>query len=182
MKRIVLSFLALIFTLSLTAQLNDTILLEQVESLKKELSSVKKKHNSLQSRVYQLQKAHEKDLGEASSRISSLEKELQSSNNRISEQQEALKVSEENTAEGLKILGEWTKKVILIVGIVALVLFIILLILIITNRRKIEDKYTKLEAKVDNTKDAIELELKEVLKKHEDDITALKALVQKDKK
>ena len=56
------------------------------------------------------------------------------------------------------------------------------LILIITNRKRLNRDYEKLEAKVDNTKHAIDLEIKNLLQRHEEDMTALKAAVEKGKK
>ena len=55
----------------------------------------------------------------------------------------------------------------------------ILLVLIITNRGSIKRANLKLEAKVDNNKEAIDLKFKEVLKKHEEDLAALKASIAK---
>lgn len=182
MKRILVSLIVIVFTLGLSAQENDSILLERVGSLKKELGLLNKKHRSLQAKYYQLQKAHEKDLQETKSKFASADESIERNNARTGELEQSLKESEEKTLESLTVLGEWTKKMILILAIVALILFIVLLILIITNRRRIEKAYTKLEAKVDNTKEAIEIEIRDVLKRHEEDITALKSAVEKGKK
>jgi len=79
-------------------------------------------------------------------------------------------------------LGEWIKNMLVILVIVFLVLFTILLVLIITNRNRLSKDYLKLEAKVDNTKDAIDIKMKDVLKKHEEDLATLQAIIEKGKK
>ncbi len=182
MKRIILSLMALLLTLGISAQTNDSILIEKMDNLKKEIVLLKKKQKSLQSQVYQLQKAHKTDLQQAEEKFASTDEALEACNARITELEDALKTSKENTLESITVLGSWTKKVIMILGIILLALFIVLLILVITNRTRIEKDYMKLEAKVDNTKEAVELEVKEMTKRYEEDITALKALVEKGKK
>ncbi|MCK4745892.1 MAG: hypothetical protein KAT15_02605 [Bacteroidales bacterium] len=182
MKRIVLSLLIIVLTLSLSAQDTDSLLLEKVNMLKKELTVIKKKNKSLQAQIYKLQKMHAKDLEESEKKFATAEEVHQKYELMLTELDQAIKDSEENTLESMTVLGEWTKKMIMILTIVAAILFLVLLILVITNRRRIEGDYKKLEAKVDNTKEAIDLEIKDMLKRHAEDITALKAVVEKGKK
>jgi hypothetical protein len=182
MKRISVSFLVIMFTLGSYAQESDSLLLLKVESLGRDLQALKKKNKQLTSRVYSLQKAHEKDQQAANEKFAAAGEARKKNSTRLDEQEAAMKASEESTDESISVLGDWTRQVLMILAIVFSVLFLILLILIITNRRRIEKEYTKLESKVDNTKESIELDIKEVLKRHEDDITALKSLVEKEKK
>jgi glucose uptake protein GlcU len=93
-----------------------------------------------------------------------------------------MKTSEEKALQSVTILGEWTKKMLMILFIIAFVLILVLLVLVVTNRRRIAADYKKLVARVDNTKEAIDLEIKEVLTRHETDITALKDVLEKGKK
>lgn len=182
MKKIVLSLLILVFTLSLSAQQTDSVLLEKVNMLKKELTLLKKKNKSLQSQIYKMKKAHANDMEEAEKKFAAADDGIRKSELMLAELNQALKDSEESSLESITILGEWTKKTIMIIAIVAVLLFLLLLLLIITNRRRIEGDYVKLEAKVDNAREAIDLEIKDVLKRYEEDITALKAVVEKGKK
>ncbi len=182
MKKIVLSLFILCIALGLSAQDNDSILIQKMETLKTEIGVLKKKQKSLQYQLNQLQKAHKSDLQQSEQRFATADQALKAADAKIAELEEALKASEANTLESITALGAWTKKVIMILGIVLLVLYIILLILVITNRNRIEKDYLKLEAKVDNTKGAVEKEIGELTKRYEEDITALKALVEKGKK
>ena len=182
MKRIVVSLLVLLFTLSLSAQETDSILLEKVDMLKKELAVLQKKNKSLQGQVYKLQKGHVKDMDDAEKRFAASDEALQKYELRIAELTQAQKTSEERSLESVTILGEWTKKMIIILAIVSLALILVLLILILTIRRRIDSDYGKLEAKVDNTREDINLEIKNVLKRLEEEISALKTVVEKGKK
>jgi hypothetical protein len=182
MKRIFISLIVLVFTLGLWAQENDSILLERVDVLKKELGVLNKKQRNLQYKLNLLKVAHEKDLQETESAFTVVDESIESNAAKANELDQALKDSEEKTLESLTILGEWTKKAIMILAIAALVLIIVLLILIVTNRRRIEKDYAKLEAKVDNTKEALEIEIRDMLRKHEEEISALKSAVEKGEK
>ncbi len=51
------------------------------------------------------------------------------------------------------------------------------MILSIVNRRRINQDYLKLEAKVDNTREGLEREVKEVLKVHENDAEEIRSLI-----
>jgi hypothetical protein len=48
--------------------------------------------------------------------------------------------------------------------------------------KRIRKDYLKLEAKVDNSKDAIEKEIRELEKKHEKDLAELRETLEKGKK
>jgi hypothetical protein len=179
MKKILISLLILVFTLGLSAQERDSLLLEEVEKLKKELIVLKKKNKHLHAKIHKLQKAHEKDLQEAEAKFASTDEALERNSAGLDKQAAALESSEEKTLESLTVLGEWTKKVIMILAIITLVLLILLLILVISNRQATRKGLQELEAKVDSTKDAIEREIKDVLTRHEEDIAALKTSVEK---
>ena len=182
MKRILVSLFILVFTLGLSAQEMDSLLLEEVEQLKKELTVLKKKNRNLQAKLAKLQKVHEKDLQEAEMKLTSTDEALQKTDARLDEQADALKASEDNTLESLTVLGEWTKKTIMILAVITLVLLILPLILVISNRSRIKKDYIQLESKVDNARDAIEKEIKDVLTRHDEDIAALKTSVEKGMK
>ena len=182
MKKIIVALIVLLITLSMSAQENDSILLEEVKSLKKELGLLKKKDRSLQSQIYQHKKAFEKAVKDVEQEFAARDESLGKNSARTSELEQALKVSEEKAQSSRTEMAEWTKKMMMILVIVALLLFIVLLILVITNRRRIEKDYLKLEAKVENTREAIDMEIKNILKKHEEDITALKDTAAKGKK
>jgi hypothetical protein len=182
MKRTILSLLILVFTMGLFAQETDSLLLEKVNMLKSELTLIKKKNKSLQAHIYKLQKAHAKDLEETEKKFVTAENTLQKYEQMLAELDQSIKDSEENTLESVTVLGEWTKKMHMILAISVALLFIVLLILIITNRRGIKRDIVKLEDKVDNTKEAVDIEIKDMLKRYEEDIAALKVVVEKGKK
>ncbi len=182
MKKIIFSLLILVFTLSLSAQETDSLLLEKVNILKKELTLIKKKNKSLQAQIYKLQKVHAKDLEEAEKKFATSDDAMQKHEQMLAGLDQAMKDSEKSTLDSITLLGVWTKKTHMILAIAVAVLFLVLLILVITNRRRIGGEIAKLEEKVDSTTKAVDIEIKEVLKKHEEDITALKSVVEKGKK
>ncbi|MFC2115321.1 hypothetical protein ACFLTU_02535 [Bacteroidota bacterium] len=161
--------------------MNDSIFLEEVSSLKKELGLLKKKDKSLQSKIYQLQKAQQKNLAEAEEAFAATDETMEKNSIRTSGLEEALKVSEEKAQENRNEIAAWAKKMFMILTIFIIVLFIVLLIFAITNRMRLEKGYKKLEAKVENTKEAFDIEINKVLKKHEEDIAKLKKSTGKDK-
>ena len=105
---------------------------------------------------------------------------IESTNAGLSKIEQVVEENKNQADQEREILGAWAKKMLMILGIVFLVLFVILLVLI-TNRGSIKRANLKLEAKVDNNKEAIDLKFKEVLKKHEEDLAALKASIAKGK-
>ncbi|HEC41766.1 MAG TPA: hypothetical protein ENI20_02935 [Bacteroides sp.] len=182
MKRIVLSLLILVFTVGLFAQDTDSLLLEKVNMLKSELTIIKKKNKSLQAQIYKLQKTHANDLEETEKKFVTAENTLQKYEQMLAELDQAIKDSEENTLESITVLGAWTKKMHMILAIAVALLFIVLLILVLTNRRGIKRDIVKLEEKVNNTKEAVDIEIKDMLKRYEEDIAALKVVIEKGKK
>ncbi len=182
MKRILITFLILALSLGLWAQQSDSILLQRVDVLKKELGVLKKQNQNLQARLSKLQKTYQNDLDKTNKKITDADAATQQIRSRTDELEHSLKESEEKALESVTILGDWTKKMILILAIIAVALFLILLIFVLANRRKILANYQKLEAKVDNTKELIDKQISDVLQRNEEDITALKALIEKDKK
>lgn len=182
MKRILVPLFILLFALSLSAQENDSILLEEVKSLKKELGLQKKKTKSLQSKIYKLQKSLEKAIKEREQAFAATDEAMEKNSARTSGLEQALKVSEEQALDSRTTMAEWTKKMMMILAVVALLLFIVLLVLGLTNRKRIDKNYQKLEVKVDNTKEALGLEIRNAMNKHEEDHKALKAEIEKGKK
>ena len=64
---------------------------------------------------------------------------------------------------------------LLILLLITGVLFIILLILSLRTRKQIENEFLKLEEKVDQVKETHVREMKELLRKHEEDIAFIKS-------
>ena len=182
MKRLLALLVILSFALGISAQDNDSILLERTDVLKQEIGILKRKSKSLQAQIYKMQNAHKTDMQLAKDEIAAANAEIEKTNANLGGLEKALQESEESALEGLAVLGDWTKKVLSILGIVLCVLFIVLLIMVITNRSRIQKDYLKLEAKVDNAREAVEKDLKEALRKHEEDMLALKAQIEKGKK
>ncbi len=182
MKRMLVPLFILLFTLSLSAQENDSILLEEVKSLKKELGLQKKKTKSLQSKIYKLQKTLEEAIKEAEQAFTETDEAMEKNSARSSELEQVLKASEEKALESRTTMADWTKKMMMILALVSLLFFIVLLVLVITNRKRIDRDYQKLEVKVDNTKEALGLEIRSAMNKHEEDHKALKAEIEKGKK
>jgi len=181
MKRLLSLRVILSFAFTLFAQENDSILLARTDMLKKEIGMLKKKNRSLQAQIYKMQNAHKADIQGLKDEIAAANAEIEETMTATGGLEVALQESEESTLEGLTVLGDWSKKVITILAIVLCVLFIILLILVISNRSRIQKDFLKLEAKVDNTKESVEQDLKEAMKKHEEDMLALKAQIEKGK-
>ncbi len=182
MKRLFSLVLILSFALGVSAQDNDSILLERTDMLKKEIGILKKKNKSLQAQIFKMQKAHKADMLVTKDEFAAANAEIEETNAALVGLKQALLESEESTLEGLAVMGDWTKKVFTILGIALCVLFIVLLILVISNRSRIRNDYLKLEAKVDNARESVEQDLKEVLRKHEEDMLALKAEIENGKK
>ena len=110
MKRILVPCFVLMFTVGLSAQENDSILLEKVKNLKTELSILKKKQKNLQSKVYQLQKVHEADQKKADEALAATDEAIENSNAKTSELKQDMAASEENTLDSLTTLGEWANQ------------------------------------------------------------------------
>lgn len=182
MKKILISLIVVAVVTGLSAQDTDSLLLVKFEMLKKELVVLKKNNKTLQARIYTLKNSHARDIQEIKETLEASEKSLQQIEQKIEGLTGEIQQAEASSMEGISTLGAWTKKMIMILTIAVAVLFLVLLVLVITNRRRIEGDYRKLEAKVDNTKEAIDLEIKDVLKRHEEDIVALKAGADKNKK
>jgi hypothetical protein len=182
MKKITVSLFILVFTLGLCAQQTDSILLERVDKLKKEVSLLKNKNRSLQSQVYSLKKAHAEDAGKVEEKFTATDEALQKGDARDDDLEKSIQASEDKSLESITMLGDWTKKVVVILAVVLVVLFLVLLILAITGRSRTGKEMKKLEAKVDKAKESIDLEVKEAIKKLEDQISALKEEIEKGKK
>lgn len=182
MKRHLAILAGLLIALCLSAQENDSILLERTDMLKKEITVLQKKTRSLQAQLYKIQKEHKSDMQGVKDKIASLNAGLEETKAAIADLNKALQESEESAVQGLAVMGDWTRKTIAILAVVLGILFIILLLMVITNRSRIQKEYLKLEAKVDNSREALQVELNAALKKHEEDMVALKAQIEKDKK
>lgn len=182
MKKFSITLVILSFTLCMSAQDSDSILLERTDMLKKEISSLNKKNNSLQAQINKIQKAHAADMQGAKDEIAAANGAIKENSAAVAGLEKAVQESEDSAVEGLAVLGDWTKKILTVLAILLCALFIILLILVITNRNRIRNEYLKLESRVDNVMESVEVELKNALKKQHEDMAALKAEIQKGKK
>ncbi len=182
MKRHFVILALLLFALCLSAQDNDSILLERTDMLKKEIGILKKNTRSLQVQINKIQKAHKADMQDTEAAVASLNAGIEETRKAIAELEKAVQKSEESSLEGLAVLGDWTKKMITVLAIVLCILFILLLIMVITSRSRLRKDFLKLEARVENVKESMEVKLNEALKKHEEDMLALTAQIEKGKK
>jgi len=167
---------------SLGAQETDSVMLEKVLQLKSDVSKLKTGQNNLNSKIITSNKNQDVALEETRTAVSENQQAIQAANTKISELNQLVEANKNQTDEERETLAAWVKQMLMIMGIIFLVLFAILLVLIITNRSRINREYVKLEAKVDNTREDIQVKIRDVLKKHEDDLAALKASVDKGKK
>ena len=172
----------LIFCSGLAAQETDSVMLEKVMKLKTEVSKLKSGQKKLSSRITASNKKTDAALDETVEKISGNKDAIGEVDAGLSALEAAVETNRMEGAEERTALGGWAKKMLMILGIISLVLILVLLVLIITNRSRISKDYLKLDAKVDNTRNAIEVEIRDVLKKHEEDIAALKAAIDKAKK
>ena len=172
----------LIFCSGLAAQETDSVMLEKVMKLKTEVSKLKSGQKKMSSRISASGKKADAAIEETVEKINGNKEALGKVDAGLSALEMVVETNKKEAVEERTVLGDWAKKMLMILGIIFLVLILVLLVLIITNRNRINKDYLKLEAKVDNTRNAIEVEIKDVLKKHEEDLAALKASIDKAKK
>ena len=172
----------LCFCLSITAQERDSILVQDVEKLKKNVNSLKTSQKKLNSKLVSASKKQSTALEETSSAVAQNQKDIEEANARTSElgQRMDQKLAEANDSRTS--LADWTRQMITILALVFLALLIVLLVLIITNRSRTSKAFRKLEAKLDNTKETLETEIRDVLSRHEEDLAALRSDIDKNKK
>jgi len=124
--------------------------------------------------ISKLKKTHQEDLERVSAELNENGERIAAIDSKLNELKATLDEHMSSSGERIDALAKWTKQIVLILFILLGVLFIILLVLIIINRQRIKKEFVKLEAKVDNVKKNMEVELNQFMKKHEDDLTALK--------
>jgi len=158
--------------------LADSVMIEKVADLEKQVSKLKNSSWSLQKKLNQ----HEEQLNSLKEGIEQGKLSTEQANQAIEQLKSDLASHQAGTEERFASNEDRVKKMFLWMIIILGALFLVVLILSIVNRRRINEDYLKLEAKVDNTREAIELEVKEVLKNHEKDMEEIKAAIEELKK
>jgi Na+-transporting methylmalonyl-CoA/oxaloacetate decarboxylase gamma subunit len=182
MKTLMSFVVILVFCTGLAAQETDSVMLEKVMKLKTEVSKLKAGQKKLNAKVWASSKETDAALEETAEKITGNKEAIDQLKADLSGLEKTVGANRQEAGEERTALGDWAKKMLMILGVIFLVLILVLLVLIITNRSRINKDYLKLEAKVDNTRDSIEVEIRDVLKKHEDDLASLKAAIDKAKK
>ncbi len=181
MKIIASLLIALCFCLGAGAQESDSVILDAVRNLENEISSLKTGQRRLSSQLVSSSRDQAAALEETNAAVTENRQAIGETEAKVSALEQVVERNKGQADEEREILAGWTRQMLIILAAVFVVLLVILLILIIINRGRIKKDYLKLEAKVDNTRDALELEIKNVMKKHEDDIAALTASGKKPK-
>jgi peptidoglycan hydrolase CwlO-like protein len=178
MKRIITVLISMVVCLAVSAQVPDTLLVKQVKSLEKQAKKLQNSNWSLQKKVKQLEENTDLIKKEMEQGRASFEK--------AGQELEAVKtsLSQHQTDSDTRFasLEKWSKSTMLWLIIILGVLAIALLVLYLVSRSKMNTGMTKLEAKVDNMRDALELEIKEVKKTHDTDLEGIKKAVDELKK
>lgn len=182
MKSILSFMIVLFFCTGLAAQVADSVMQEEVMKLKTEVSGLKSAHSKLNSKMAASSRKTNASVEELRNQTEANLKASEGNAAGISSLQQALDDHRTQAAGEQESFGSWVKQMFMIIGIAFLVLFLVLLMLVIINRRRINRDYLKLEAKVENTKEAIETEIRDVLKRHEEDLSSIKASMEKGKK
>lgn len=182
MKRTFLILLIGMISLAVSAQTADSTLLKEVELLKKEVQKLQKSsynHNAL---ISKLKKTHQEDLQGVSGSLDENSKRITEIDSQLNELKASLDEHMSESGTRIDNLEKWTKQMAMIQFILFGVLFIILLVMIIVNRQRITKLFTKLETKVDNIKESMDVEFNQLQKKHEEDMAALKKNLEEKKK
>jgi len=182
MKKIFLLLLSGLFCLAVSAQTTDSTLIKEIEFIKKEITELKRSGYNHNAMISKLKKTHQEDMESVSAKLNENSEKNAAADSRLNELKAALDEHMNSSGARIDALEKWTKQMVLIQFILLGILFIILLILIITNRQRIKKEFIKLETKVDNVKESMEVELNQLMKKHEDDLTAIKKDLEDKKK
>jgi hypothetical protein len=156
-------------------------MLENVMKLRTDVSTLKTAQKRLNSRVVTTSKKTDATLEEIMARVAENQGAIEESNAGISKLEQVVEENKRNADEERETLAGWAKQMLMILGIVLLILIVILLVLILMNKSRSSREHLKLEAKVDNNKQAIESEIRDALKKQDEEIAALKESVSKGK-
>jgi len=174
MKRLFLIMLSGLFCLAVYGQTTDSTLIEELKALKKEVVKLQKSSNNHNALLSKLRKTHQDDLKGVEADMNENSEKIAGIDSKQNELEVTLNEHMKSSGERIDTLSKWTKQMVMIQFILFGVLFIVLLILVITNRQKIKNEFIKLEAKVDNVKNNLDIELKQLQKKHEEDLATLK--------
>jgi len=171
MKKLIVILIVCMIGLSVTAQVSDSILIQE---LKKEVKMLKKEAKSLKYQVITLKKNHQEDqekiktaLDENAGKVGDLKSELEGTSGALAEHQQS-------SEERISALEAWTKEMLMILIILFGVLFLVLLILVLLNRSAVKKTFIKLEAKVENVKEDHALAHQELEKKYMAELEQLK--------
>ncbi|KPL12371.1 MAG: hypothetical protein AMS26_18190 [Bacteroides sp. SM23_62] len=182
MKRIIPFLLLFFFCTGLAAGQIDSTLYEELDKVKKEIMDLNAKVKRLNAADYMIQKDQKSALEELDTQLSGLKGAIDQAGQKTASLDQSLSAHQQDSSDRIDNMEAWSKQMMTILGMVSLLLFILLIILVFTNRKRIRKDYLKLEAKVDNTKDAIEKEIRELEKKHEKDLAELRETLEKGKK
>ena len=178
MKRIITVLISLVVCLAVSAQVPDTLLVKQVKHLEKQAQKLQNSNWSLQKKVKQLEENTDlikKELEQGRASFEKAGQELEAVKTSLSQHQ-----ADSDTR--FTSLEKWSKSTMLWLIIILGALVVVLLVLCLVNRNKMHAGMMKLEAKVDNTRDALELEIKEVKKIHDTDLEGIKKAIDELKK
>ncbi len=182
MKRIIPLLLLFFFCAGLTAQQIDSTLYQEIDKVKKEIVNLQAKVKRLNAADYMIQKDQQSALEELNDQLAELKNAIDQSNQKTADLEQSLSAHQQDSTTRIDSMEAWFRQMMTIVGLVSLLLFILLIILVLSNRKRIRKEYQKLEAKVDNAKDAMEKKIGELEKKHEKDLADLKVALEKGKK
>ena len=158
--------------------MEDSVLIEKIADLEKQVTRLKNSNWGLQKKL----KTQEEQLADIKENMEAGKLAFEQAQQEIEQLKAELADHQTASDERFTSNENWIKKMFLWLIIILGILFLAVLILSVVNRRRINDDYLKLEAKVDNTKEMIDKQISDVLKRNEEDITALKTLIEKDKK
>jgi uncharacterized protein YoxC len=171
MKKLIVFLIVCLAGLSISAQVPDSVMIQE---LQKEVKMLKKQTKSLKYQINTLKKQHQEDLektktalDENAGKVGGLMSELDGTN-------ETLAGHQQQSEDRFAALEAWTKQMVMILFIVFGVLFVVLLVLVLLNRSAVKKNFTKLEAKVENVKEEHALAHKELEKNFFDELEQVK--------
>ena len=177
MKYIVSFITVLYFGLNLSAQETDSALLEEVVKLRIEVAKLESGQRKLNSKIVTSSREHDVELEELRAEIAKNRHSLEEVKTRISELKQVVGDNKTRADEKLESVEGQLKRLLGILGIVLIILIVILFLLVISNRSRIGRRYLALEAKTDNDKKSFESEIRNVQKKHDEDLESLRSAI-----
>lgn len=106
--------------------------------------------------------------------LEGLSRELAQANVAIDSLEDKTGNMSDNLNQRINKQGEWNRTMFLWTFIIAVALLLVVLIVALTGRARSRKEIRALEARVDNAKEEVEVEVKQVLRQHQADMEALK--------